>query len=111
MFDAAKIDGASTHNILLRIVFPLVMPAIAIVGIYAFWTTWNQFLWPLIISMDGAMYTLPVGIASLYGSTIFATNWGLWIAAVNLSLLPLLAMFILFQRYFIRGLTVGALKG
>jgi ABC-type glycerol-3-phosphate transport system permease component len=111
IFDAAKVDGASDYGILWRIVVPLAAPGMAIVGIYIFWTTWNQFLWPLIISTDGSMYTLPVGIASLYGGTIFATNWGLWMAAVDLSLLPLFVAFVLFQRYFIKGLTMGALKG
>jgi ABC-type glycerol-3-phosphate transport system permease component len=111
IFDAAKTDGASSYTILTRIVSPLVAPAVAIVGIYMFWNTWNQFLWPLIVSTDGSMYTLPVGIASLYGGGNFATDWGLWMAAVNLSLLPLLVMFAIFQRYFIKGLTMGALKG
>ena len=111
IFDAAKVDGASSTGILFKIVLPLVRPAVAIVGIYIFWTTWNLFFWPLVIATSGNMYTLTVGISSLHGANIFATDWGLWMAAVCFSMLPLLIMFIVFQRYFIKGLTMGALKG
>ncbi|MDZ7705524.1 MAG: carbohydrate ABC transporter permease [Trueperaceae bacterium] len=106
--EAAKIDGANEFQVLRFIVLPLSLPAIAVASVLTSVTIWNDFLGPLIYLYDQNMYTLAVGL-SFYQST-YEVQWQLLMAASTLVLLPELILFLLFQRAFIRGITIGSLK-
>ena len=109
LLDAGRIDGASEFGIFWRIVLPLSKPALAVLAIYTFMEQWREFLWPLIIITADELKTLPVGLSIFH--TEFRTDYGVQMAGVLLSVLPFMVVFLFFQRYFIKGLTVGALKG
>jgi multiple sugar transport system permease protein len=108
LIEAAKIDGASELRIYSRIILPLSKPGLAVLGIFTFVGNWNDFFWPLVLLNDSKMYTLPVGLPTLQGQW---TDYGLLMAGSTLAALPTIAIFLLFQRYFLQGITVGAIKG
>lgn len=108
--DAARVDGAGDWQILRRVFFPLLRPALAVVAINTFLTNWNSFLYPLILTSRDEMRTLPVGLA-LYAQGPHSVDWGHLMAGASLGALPTLAVFLLFQRQIVAGLTQGALKG
>ncbi len=107
--DAARVDGANEWEVFRRIVLPLAKPAVATLAIFMFMRSWNNFLWPLIVLRDGARYTLPVGVATLQGE--FSTDHGLIMAGAAVAAVPMILFFLLFQRYFLGGIRIGALKG
>ena len=107
--EAAIVDGASRIGVLLRITLPLSLPGIVAVVIYAFVTTWNEFIFALCLATDSRAKTLPIGLSEF--STEFNTDWGAVMAASVLMTLPIVAMFLAMQRLFIDGLTAGATKG
>jgi len=109
LLDASRIDGCSELGTFWRIVLPLSKPGLAVLGIYTFMEQWRDFLWPLIVAQKDALKTLPVGLSVFH--TEFRTDYGVQMAAVLLSIIPFLIVFLFFQRYFIKGMTVGALKG
>ncbi|MGC8879565.1 MAG: carbohydrate ABC transporter permease [Anaerolineae bacterium] len=109
LLDASRIDGCSELGTFWRIVLPLSKPGLAVLGIYTFMEQWRDFLWPLIVAQKDALKTLPVGLSVFH--TEFRTDYGVQMAAVLLSIVPFLIVFLFFQRYFIKGMTVGALKG
>jgi len=109
LLDAARMDGASEFGIFWRIVAPLARPGLAVLGIYTFMEQWRDFLWPLIVTTRDDLKTLPVGLSVFH--TEFRTDYGVQMAGVLLSVLPFMVVFLFLQRYFIKGLTVGALKG
>ncbi len=109
LLDASRIDGCSEFRTYWRIVLPLSKPGLAVLGIYTFMEQWRDFLWPLIATQKDYMKTLPVGLSVFH--TEFRTDYGIQMAAVLLSVLPFMIVFLYFQRYFIKGMTVGALKG
>ncbi|MGQ9626825.1 MAG: carbohydrate ABC transporter permease [Anaerolineae bacterium] len=109
LLDASRIDGCSEFGTFWRIVLPLSKPGLAVLGIYTFMEQWRDFLWPLIVTQKDAMKTLPVGLSVFH--TEFRTDYGIQMAAVLLSVLPFMLVFLFFQRYFIKGMTIGALKG
>jgi multiple sugar transport system permease protein len=109
LLDASRIDGCSEFGTFWRIVLPLSKPGLAVLGIYTFMEQWRDFLWPLIVAQKDALKTLPVGLSVFH--TEFRTDYGVQMAAVLLSIIPFLIVFLFFQRYFIKGMTVGALKG
>ena len=109
LWDAARIDGASSFRFLRSMVIPLSRPALATVGIYGFLSTYNQYLWPLLVTNQTLMRTTQVGIAQLrFEETL---RWGLVMAGVIMVAVPTLALLVLGQRQLIRGLTAGAVKG
>lgn len=108
--DAARVDGAGDWQILRRILFPLLRPALAVVAINTFLTNWNSFLYPLILTSRDEMRTLPVGLA-LYAQGPHSVDWGHLMAGASVAALPTLLLFLLFQRQIVAGLTQGALKG
>jgi len=108
LVEAARLDGASEWQIFRKIVLPLIKPAIVVLGIFTFMTQWVNFLWPLVITTTEDMRTLTVGIASLQGQ--FVTNWGLISAAAVMTMLPVIIIFLIFQRWFIQASMAGALK-
>lgn len=107
--EAAIIDGASRVGVLLRIVLPLSGPGIVAVCVYAFVTTWNEFIFALCFATDSSVKTLPIGLAEF--STEFNTDWGAVMAASVLMTLPIALLFLSMQRLFVGGLTAGATKG
>lgn len=107
--EAAFIDGASDLQILFRVVMPLARPALAVLGIYIFMTNWNLFLYPFLFTDSEAMRTLPVGLAFFQGYQ--SIDWAHLMAGSAISALPVIVLFMFFQRHIIEGLTQGALKG
>jgi multiple sugar transport system permease protein len=107
--EAARIDGASRLGILLKIVLPLSGPALATLAVIMFMWTWNDFLWPLITIYSPNNMTLQLGLATFQGA--HQTNTNLLMAANVMSMLPVLLLFFLAQRYFVRGIATTGLKG
>ncbi len=108
LLDAARIDGCREFGVYWRIVMPLSLPALGTLAIISFTAHWREFLWPMLVATDDSMKTLPVGLASL--SSQFNTDYGAQMAGALLSLLPVVIVFLCLQRYFIAGLTAGAVK-
>ena len=106
--DAARIDGASSFQILRQIMIPLSMPALATVAIFSFIYHWNDFLHPLLYLSSKDMKTLALGLALFKGE--YSNDWNLMMAASVIALMPCLTIFFLAQRYFIEGITMTGLK-
>ena len=109
LLDAGRIDGVSEFGLFWRIAVPLSLPAIGALCIFNFLGNWNAFIWPLIITSRREMMTLPVGIQ--FFSTESGSDWHLIMTGASLSLVPLLIVVIIFQRYIIEGITLTGLKG
>jgi multiple sugar transport system permease protein len=107
--DAARIDGCGVFGIYRHVVVPLSKPALATLAIYTFMGSWKAFLWPLIITERTEMRTLPVMLQLLKGEV--ATDWGALMAGMVVGLVPTLAVFIAGQRFFVKGIQLGAIKG
>ena len=107
--EAALIDGASRLGILFRITLPLSLPGLVAIIVYAFVTTWNEFIFALVFAEDYRVKTLPIGLAEF--STEFNTDWGAVMAASVIMTLPVAILFLAMQRLFVGGLTAGAVKG
>ncbi|RWZ54434.1 carbohydrate ABC transporter permease [Halobacillus fulvus] len=107
--ESARMDGANAFQIWWRILMPLVKPSLVTLAIFTFMMAWGDFLWPLIILNDQSMYTLPLGVQSLQGN--FSSNWRYIAAGSIISVLPIIIIFSILQRYFIAGAMKGAVKG
>lgn len=107
--EAAKIDGAGFFTTFLRVVLPLAAPAIAAVAILQFQGTWNGFFWPNIILQERQNWTLPLGIAQF--QDLYATRWPPLMAVVVMATVPILALYVFFQRYFVEGIAAAGVKG
>lgn len=108
--DAARIDGCNPWQIFWRVALPLAGPAMAALGIFAFIGSWNSFMWPLIVTYTPEMRTLPVGMSELKSSFRDTTDWALLMAASTLSVLPVVVVFLIGQRQFIKGILMGSVK-
>lgn len=108
--DSGKIDGCTQWGIFWKIFFPLAVPSLAALGIFSFITTWNSFLWPLLVTNSEALRTLPVGLAAFKSSFREITNWSLLMAGTLISVVPAILVFIAGQKYFISGITSGSVK-
>lgn len=109
LLDAARMDGVSEFGLFWRIVVPLSLPAIGALCIFNFLGNWNAFIWPLIITSQREMMTLPVGLQ--FFSTESGSDWNLIMTGASLSVIPLLLIVIIFQRYIIEGIALTGLKG
>ena len=109
LIDAARIDGCSEFGIFLKIIIPLAKSGMAVLSIFIFMGTWNDFLWPLIVTNKEIMFTLQVGLSSI--QTVFYRDYGLLMAGAAYSTIPMFIVFFLAQKYFVKGITIGALKG
>ena len=109
--DAAFIDGAGRLQIYWRIIIPLTKPALATLGIFHFMGSWNAFLWPIVILSSMENRTLPLGLAAFQAMSAMKTPWHLVMAASVISVLPVLIIFILGQKYYVRGIVTTGLKG
>ncbi|MHB8241656.1 MAG: carbohydrate ABC transporter permease [Solirubrobacteraceae bacterium] len=106
--EAARIDGTSRLGILFKIVLPLSMPALATLAIIQFMWSWNDFLWPLIIIDSASHAPLQLGLSTLQGA--HATEWNLLMAGTVMSQIPMLAVFLLAQRWFVRSVAFTGIK-
>lgn len=107
--EAGRIDGVGELGIFFRLYLPLALPALATLGILTFLGSWNNFLWPLVVSSSDQTYTLPVALA-LISTGQNQTDYGLLLAGATLVVLPMLLVFLFFQRYFIQGVASTDIK-
>lgn len=106
--DAARVDGASAFGIYARIMVPLLRPVLATVGLFEFLHVWNDFFFPLIFIRSESNRTIPLGISVFFGE--YSNDWGLLFAALSISLVPVIVLFLFMSKQFIAGLTAGAVK-
>ncbi|HUP63425.1 MAG TPA: carbohydrate ABC transporter permease [Thermoanaerobaculia bacterium] len=109
LLEAARIDGASEWRIYWTVVLPVARPILATLATFMFMSTWNDFMWPLIILSDQQHYTLPVALANLSGEHV--QDIELMMAGSVVTVLPVLAVFLFLQRYYIAGIMQGSVKG
>lgn len=108
LLEAAHMDGASYFRMFRSVVLPLVKPALAALTIFAFMSSWNSFLWPLIITSSKELMTLPLGLSKLQGR--WATEWNILMAGNVVSFIPIFVVYLFAQRYFIKGMTMSGIK-
>jgi multiple sugar transport system permease protein len=108
LLDAARIDGCNEFGVFRKVVLPLALPGIATLIIFTFMGTWNDFLWPRIVTNSEKLFTLPVGLAQLQMKN--TSNVAQIMAGTVLTALPMIVVFLFMQRQFIEGMTAGALK-
>ena len=109
LLEAARIDGASELAIFRKVILPLLQPILVTLAIFTFLGTWNDFMWPLIVLTDQDLYTLPIALALL--SREHVQDHELMMAAALVTVLPVLILFLTLQRYYLRGILAGSIKG
>ena len=109
LIEAARIDGAGELRIFFQVVLPMLKPVLVTLAIFTFMGAWNDFMWPLIVLTDQAHYTLPVALATLSREHIMDVE--MMMAGAVVTVLPVLLLFLLLQRYYIQGLLLGSVKG
>jgi multiple sugar transport system permease protein len=109
LLEAARIDGAGELRIFFQIVLPMLKPVLVTLAIFTFLGAWNDFMWPLIVLTDASHYTLPVALASLSREHIQDVE--MMMAGAVITVLPVLVLFLVLQRYYIQGLLLGSVKG
>ena len=107
--DAARVDGVSEFRIYTDVVLPLVVPALSALAIFTFLGNWTAFLWPLIVTSEAGLYTVPLGLASFSGE--FTSEWEMIMTGAAVATIPTLIVFLALQRYIIRGVILEGLKG
>jgi lactose/L-arabinose transport system permease protein len=108
LLDAARVDGANEFRIFFQVVLPMALPSMAAIAIVLFLNQWNDYLWPLLVLTDSSSYTIPVALGTLVGLTNI--SWGGIMIGTSLATIPFLIMFLFLQRYFIAGISAGAIK-
>ncbi|MDR6551093.1 carbohydrate ABC transporter permease [Paenibacillus qinlingensis] len=109
LIEAAKIDGCSEFRLFGTIILPLLKPALGALAIFTFIASWNDYFSQLIMTRSTSMMTLPLGVATMQGE--FTTNYGIMMAGAALASVPMIAIFLVFQKAFTQGITMGAVKG
>ena len=109
IIEAGRIDGATEYGIFFKLIMPIMKPSFAAMAILNGMNSWNNFLWPLLVLRSSDKYTLPIGLNTLI--TPYGNNYDLLIVGSFFSVLPILILFLCFQKYFIEGMTAGAVKG
>jgi len=109
LMDSARIDGCTEYGIFFKIMMPLMLPSFAAMAILQGLHSWNNFLWPLLVLRSNDMFTLPIGLAALL--TPYGNNYDVLIAGSVMTIIPIIILFIFFQRFFISGLSTGGVKG
>lgn len=107
--EAARMDGASSLRIWRQVIAPLSGPVLATLAIFTFQGTWNEFLWPLVVTTSESMRTIPLGLAAFVGQ--YSTAWNLLMAGAVIALLPVLIVYILGQNWFVRGIALTGMGG
>lgn len=111
IMDAARVDGSSVLRTLLSVLRPLVLPGIATTALYAFLFSWTEFLGALIFLTNDSLFTLPVALINVESGSYGAINYGLLLAGAVIAMIPCIVVYVALQRYYVRGLVSGALKG
>jgi multiple sugar transport system permease protein len=109
--DAARVDGASVLRTLLSVLRPLVVPGIATAALYAFLFSWTEFLGALSFMTNDSLFTLPVALSNVETGSYGSVNYGLLLAGAVIAMIPCVVVYVALQRYYVRGLISGALKG
>jgi multiple sugar transport system permease protein len=109
LLDSARLDGAGEGRVYWSVVLPNLAPVLATLAVFVFMSSWNDFLWPLVILSDEQLYTLPVALASLVGEHVQDTE--LMMAGSVVTVLPVMLVFVVLQRWYIRGVMAGSVKG
>jgi ABC-type glycerol-3-phosphate transport system permease component len=110
LVDAARIDGCSDFRMFWNVAVPILKPGLTVVGMIFFMSSWNDFLWPLIVLKRMEMYTVPVALAALQGLG-YVVPFGVMLAGATIAALPLAILFLVFQRWVVSGILAGAIKG
>ena len=110
LLDAGRIDGAGELRIFRQIILPLCGPGLATLGILTFLSSWNSFLWPLVVAQTQDYYTLPVALALFSNNQQFIPNYGVLLAGATVVVVPVLIVFLIFQRRFIEGIASTGIK-
>lgn len=110
LIEAARLDGAGEFRIFARIFLPLAGPAVATITIMSFLTSWNNFIWPLVVAQSSETYTLPVALAATSRASAHVLDYGLVLAGAFVIMLPVLVLFLLLQRHFVQGIAAAGLK-
>ncbi|MCD9020890.1 carbohydrate ABC transporter permease [Cohnella silvisoli] len=108
LLEAAFMDGASYYRVFWKVILPLIKPTLAALIIFAFMSSWNSFLWPLIATNSKELMTLPLGLSKLQGK--WSTEWNLLMAGNVISFVPIFVVYLFAQRYFIKGMTMTGIK-
>jgi multiple sugar transport system permease protein len=111
IINAARVDGAGPMRSLVSVLRPLVLPGVATTALYAFLFSWTEFLGALTLMTNDGLFTLPVALSNVETGTYGAVNYGLLIAGAVISMVPCIVVYVSLQRYYVRGLVSGALKG
>ena len=106
--EAARVDGASRWGVFWRIMLPMSAPALTALGIFTYILTWNDFLWPLVSATQREMFTITTGLASLQGNFAQATELGSLMARGVFASVPLIVIFLIFQKHLVRGISLGS---
>ncbi len=109
IMESARIDGASETKIFLRLMIPLAKPVMRLICIFAFLWRWNDYMWPLVVIRDTKKYTVQLALANFSGQ--YAVDWGSLLAMSVLTMIPVLIIFLIFQKQFMKGMVAGAVKG
>jgi len=109
LIDAARIDGCSEFRIYISVILPLIKPVLATLAVFTFLQQWNNFVWPLVIIHNSNMRTIPLGLAVLTGQ--FGANYAMVMAGAVVATLPMLVVYLMFQKYIIKGIALTGLKG
>lgn len=109
--ESALVDGCSQRQLLIRVMLPLVAPGLVTVALFAFLAAWNEFFAALILLTKQSSFTLPIMLLSAQGGVWFSVNWGALQAGVTIAMVPSLVFYMLLQRYYIEGVSTGAVKG
>lgn len=109
LLEAARMDGASEWRIYWRIILPIAKPILAVLSIFSFMWRWDDFLWPLIVINDPKRYTIQLALSNFIGQ--YDVDWGSLLAMKVVSMIPVLVVFLIFQKYFVRGMITSGVKG
>jgi len=109
--EAGRVDGGSSLVVFFRVSLPLVLPGVVTVALFAFLVSWNEFFIPLLLLNDGSTFTLSVMLVNIRTGAYGSIDWGLLQAGTTVAILPCLVLYLLLQRFYIGGLTEGALRG
>ncbi|MGF9710656.1 MULTISPECIES: carbohydrate ABC transporter permease [Paenibacillus] len=109
LLEAARMDGASEWKIYWSIILPIAKPILAVLAIFSFMWRWDDFLWPLIGISDPSLYTIQLALSNFIGE--FNVDWGSLLAMSVITMIPVLVVFIMFQRYFVKGMVTSGMKG
>ncbi len=109
LLEAARMDGCSEWRIYWQIILPLCKPILAVLGIFSFMWRWDDFLWPLIVISDPGKYTVQLALSNFIGE--FNVDWGSLLAMSVITMIPVLIVFLVFQRHFVNGMVTSGMKG